>query len=331
MTDHSLDRARPRGGGDADRDADRGRHADRPVEIPKRGWVEVLKRTWSEQSRDNVSIVAAGVAFLSLLAVFPAMSAIVSLYGLVADPSQIERRMQELSGVLPSEAFEILSGQMRDLAGQAGGALSFGLALSVLLALWSAAGGVRSLMTALNIAYDEEEKRGFIAFAATALALTLGFILLMFVTLAVVIILPAVVGLLGLGQTAEWLVRLMRWPILAAALVLALAVLYRYGPSRATPKWRWVTPGAAVATGLWLLGSIAFSVYITNFADYNATYGALGGAIILLLWLYLGAYAVLLGAELDAEIEHQTARDSTTGPDRPMGDRGAHVADTLGR
>ncbi|WP_119678257.1 YihY/virulence factor BrkB family protein [Indioceanicola profundi] len=318
------------GGHPAGHEPGRGRSAERPSDIPKAGWKDILKRTWSEQSKDNVSIVAAGVAFLTLLALFPAMSAIVSIYGLVSDPQHIEQQVQSMQGVLPQQALDVLQSQLHSLASQAGGALSVGLIVSLLIALWSAAGGVRSLMTALNIVYDEQETRGMIAFYGTALALTLGLILLLFVIIAVVVIVPAILGFIGLGQAAEWLVRILRWPILAVAVALALAVLYRYGPSRARPKWRWVTWGAAIATGLWLLGSIAFSIYITNFADYNATYGSLGAGIVLLLWLYLGAYAVLLGAEIDAEIEHQTKRDTTTQPEKPMGSRGAKMADTVG-
>jgi len=309
---------------------DRGRHADSPGDIPKAGWKDILKRTWSEQSKDNVSIVAAGVAFLSLLAIFPALSATMSIYGMVADPAQVEQQLEGLAGALPQQAQEVIRGQLQDLASQAGGALTFGLILSLVIALWSAAGGVRSLMTALNIVYDEQEQRGMISFYGTALLLTLGFILLLIVILGLVVILPALLGALGLGEAVQSLVRWLRWPLLAGALTFALAVLYRYGPCRARPKWRWVTWGSAAATVLWLIGSIAFSIYINNFADYNATYGSLGAAIILLLWLYLGAYAVLLGAELDSEIEHQTVKDSTTGRPRPMGARGAHAADTVG-
>ncbi|QJE73145.1 YihY/virulence factor BrkB family protein [Aerophototrophica crusticola] len=311
-------------------DHSRGRHADTPTQIPAKGWWDILKRTWSESSRDNISIVAAGVAFLSLLAIFPAMSATIAIYGLVADPASIPEHVNSLSGVLPPDGLQVLQGQLQNLASQNSGALSFGLVSSLVLALWSAAGGIKSMMSALNIAYDEEEKRSFLKFTATALTLTLGAIMLLVVTIGIVIAVPAALHFIGLGQVVEWAVRILRWPLLGAALILALAVLYRYGPCRATPKWRWITWGAAAATLLWLAGSIAFSIYISKFADYNATYGSLGAGIILLLWLYLGAYAVLLGAELDAEMEHQTKKDTTTGPEKPMGERSAFVADTVG-
>jgi len=308
-----------------------GREADTPRAFDRQAWIQVLKRTLSESSRDNVGIVAAGVAFLSLLALFPGLSAAFALWGLVADPAQIEQQVEGLSSLLPQEAYSVLADQMRQLAQNAGGQLGIGLAVSIAVALWGAAGGVKALMTALNIVYDEEERRSFIRFTLTALALTLGLILMLMLMVALVVVVPPLLGILGQGGWAEWLVRILRWPLLGLALVLALAILYRYGPCRANARMRWLTWGATAATVLWLLGSIAFSIYISNFANYNATYGALGAAIILLLWLYLGAYAVLLGAELNAEMEHQTARDSTTGPPRPMGQRGAHAADTLGR
>lgn len=319
-----------------DREADpaadqQGRHADSPGQIPARGWWSILKRTLAESSRDNVWVVAAGVAFLALLAIFPALTATFSLYGLVADPQHVEEQVAALASVLPAQGREVLVGQLHALASQSGGALGTGLILSLGIALWSASSGVKALMSALNIVYEEAEKRSFLHFTGTALALTLGFILLLIFLIAVVIATPVVLGFLGLAGTADILVRLLRWPLLALALAFALAVLYRYGPSRARARWRWVSWGSAAATLLWIVGSIAFSLYITHFADYNATYGSLGAGIILLLWLYLGAYAVLLGAELDAEMEHQTARDTTSGPERPLGSRNARMADTVAR
>ncbi|WP_114391731.1 YihY/virulence factor BrkB family protein [Oleisolibacter albus] len=311
--------------------SDRGRHAHRPGEIPRRGWLDILKRAWSESSSDNISIVAAGVAFLSLLSLFPALSATISLYGLVADPQDITRHVESISAVLPPQGRDLLLQQLQGLAARGNdSALGFGLAVSILLALWSTSSGVKSMMTALNIAYDEQERRSFLRFTLTGLGLTLGFILMLFIAVAIVVVVPVILGILGLDQLFAWLARILRWPVLGAAIILALAVLYRFGPSRAQPRWRWITPGALVATVLWVAGSIAFSLYVSNFADYNATYGSLGAGIILLLWLYLGAYVVLLGAELNAEMEHQTMADTTTGPEQPMGRRDAHVADTLG-
>lgn len=309
--------------------AGRGRDAGSPSEIPKQGWRDILLRVKDEQSKDNMSIVAAGVAFYFLLALFPALAAMVSIWGLVADPAQLATEVQAMSGVLPEQARAIISDQLQQLAGS-GGQLGFWAVVSILIALWSASQGTKALMTAFNIAYEEEEKRGFLRYYGTALLLTLGMILFVPIVLAIVAAVPAIIGSLGLGATVEWVLRLARWPLLAVLVMVALAVLYRYAPSRDEPRWEWVSWGAAFATIVWLLGSIAFSVYVSNFGSFNETYGSFGAIIILLLWFNLTAYVVLLGAELNSEMEHQTARDTTVGAHEPMGSRGARMADTVG-
>lgn len=308
----------------------RGREADHPRNIPAKGWRDILLRVKDETSKDNISMIAAGVAFYLMLAIFPMLAATVSIYGLVADPADVQRNFEAVAGVIPEEARSIMVDQLTAVTSASGGQLGFGVVLSIALTLWSASRGVVAMITALNIAYDEVEQRSFIKLNAIALALTLALIVFMIVTLAVVIGLPVVIGYLNLGETIEWAIRLARWPILAVAIILALAVLYRYAPDRDAPRWRWVSWGAVVATAIWLLGSVAFSVYVSNFADYNKTYGAMGAVIILLLWFNLSSFAVLLGAELNAEMEHQTARDTTKGAARPLGQRRAYVADTVG-
>jgi membrane protein len=308
----------------------RGREADHPRKIPARGWRDILLRVKDETSKDNISMIAAGVAFYLMLAIFPMLAATVSIYGLVADPIDVQRNFEAVAGVIPEEARSIMVDQLTAVTAASGGQLGFGVVLSIALTLWSASRGVIAMITALNIAYDEKESRSFFRLNAIALALTLALIVFMIVTLAVVVGLPVVIGYLNLGQTVEWAIRLARWPILAVAIILALAVLYRYAPDRDSPRWRWVSWGAMVATAIWLLGSVAFSVYVSNFADYNKTYGAMGAVIILLLWFNLSSFAVLLGAELNAEMEHQTARDTTKGAERPLGQRRAYVADTVG-
>ncbi|MGQ9365216.1 YihY/virulence factor BrkB family protein [Azospirillum sp. ST 5-10] len=310
--------------------AGRGRRAERPGEIPRRGWKDVLWRVYEEQSKDNLGMVAGGVAYYALLALFPAIAAAVSIYGLVADPATVETHVQAMAGLLPEEALQVVRDQAKSVASASGSGLTVGAVAAILFALWSTSRGVSSMVTALNIVYDEQEGRSFLGLALLSLVLTVAGILFLFFTLAVVVVVPAVLQMVPLGGL-DWVVRLVRWPILAAAVMLALAVLYRYAPCRREPRWRWVTWGSAVATALWLLGSIAFSVYVTNFASYNETYGSVGAAVILLLWLNLTAYAVLIGAELNAEMEHQTARDTTEAPSKPMGERGAYVADTVGR
>lgn len=309
----------------------RGREASGPTEIPKPGWRDILLRTKAEMDRDNMSLVAAGVAFYMLLAIFPALAAMISIYGLVADPVQVEQQMSGAMEVMPPEAADILRGQMSQLAAQSPDGLSMGVILGVVLTLWSASKGIKALMQGLNIAYDERETRGFFKLNAVALLLTLGGLVVGMLTLSLVAVLPAILSLLPLPDVLSILVRLARWPILLGVLIVALAVVYRYAPSRDQPKWRWTSPGAAVAIGIWLLASIGFSVYVSNFGSYSKTYGSVGAVIILMTWFYLSSYVVLAGAELNAEIEHQTRRDTTKGPEQPMGERDAHVADTIGK
>ena len=326
--------ARPAATAAADRDQrgdGRGRRAERPRDIPTPGWRDIALRTKDEISDDHVSITAAGVAFYALLAIFPAIAALISIWGLVADPAQIEQQIGSVAGMLPQEAASILRDQVHKVASNAGGALSFGLIFGLLLTLYSAAAGMKALIEGLNVAYDEQEKRGFIRYNLVALGLTLGAIVALIVALGLIAVLPALLGSLGLGSTAATLIAWLRWPLLFVFAMVALAVLYRYAPSRDEPRWRWVSWGSVIATLLWVLGSIAFSLYVRNFASYDATYGSLGAVVILLMWLWLSAFIVLLGAELNSEMEHQTAEDTTAGPPRPLGERGARMADTVGR
>jgi membrane protein len=265
-----------------------------------------------------------------MLAIFPAIIAVVTVYGMVADPDQVESQVGELAKSLPSGADQLLTAQLKSVTSAGRQSLSIGLAVSLLAVLWSASGGVQGLVKGLNLVYDEQESRGFLKLRGLSLLLTLGAILTAVVAVALVAVFPAVVDDLGLGRTGELAASVARWVVLALLVLVALAVLYRFAPDRASPRWRWVSWGAVVALVLWLLGSIGFSWYVDNFGKYNQTYGALAAVIILLLWLFLSAFVVLLGAELDAESERQTARDTTTGPSRPMGSRDAEVADTLG-
>ena len=310
--------------------ASRGREAGRPGEIPARGWWDITRRVMSQMKEDRLSIIAAGVAFYGLLAVFPALIALVALYGLVFDPAQVEQQISAVSGMLPPQAADILLGQLHELTQTDSAALGAGAIGGLVLALWSASAGVRTLMEALNVAYDEEEKRGFVGFYGTALLLTLGAVLGAILAIGLVVALPVAAKFLGLGSFVENLLGFARWPIFALLLLLGLAVAYRYGPSRDEPRWRWVSVGAVVAMVLWVVGSIAFSIYVTQFGNYNETYGAMGAVVILLMWFLLSSYAVLLGAEFNAEMERQTRKDTTKGPEKPMGARSAYAADTVG-
>jgi membrane protein len=308
----------------------RGREASTPSEIPPRGWLDIARRVKEQIRRDRLSIIAAGVAFYGLLAIFPGLVALVATYGLFADPVQIERQVASLSAILPPEAAQVVMAQLRDLVATDRTALGLGAIGGLLLALWSASAAVRTLMEALNVAYAEEERRGLIRFYGTALLLTFGGVIAVVLAIALVVGLPAFFKLIGLNWLVETVVSLARWPVLALLAIIAFAVLYRFGPSRARPRWRWVSWGATIAVALWIFGSALFSLYVTRFGNYNETYGAAGAVVILLMWFLLSSYAILIGAEINAEMERQTRRDTTSGPERPMGARGAYAADTVG-
>jgi membrane protein len=309
-------------------EGERGRRAERPSEIPARGWRDIALRVKREAARDNLSIIAAGVAYYAFFAIFPALAAIVLAYGLVADPSAVGSHLASLSGV-PSGVRDMLGQQLTALARQSGRSLSFGVVVSLLLALWSATKGIKALIESLNIAYDERERRGFFHRTGITLLFTLGTIAMAIFAVVLVAVVPAAVDRLGLPGFAVTLIRWARWPVLAATVLLGLALLYRYGPSRAHARWRWVTVGSALATGVWLAASAGFSFYVSRFGSYNKTYGSVAAIAILLTWFLLSAYVVIFGAELNGEMEHQTERDTTTGPPEPLGRRGARYADTV--
>jgi membrane protein len=309
--------------------ADRGVRAETPAQIPHRGWWEVLRRTASRFSDDRLLTEAAGVTFFTLLAVFPAMTALVSLYGLFADPAAIAQHLETLGNVIPSGGMQILEEQVHRLTAKGHTTLGLSALLGLVVALWSANSGMKALCDALNVAYAEEERRGFLRRTLITLALTVGGILFMLLAMAAVLVLPVVLNFVGLGPMADLLLRILRWPLLLLAVIFLLACIYRFGPSREQAKWRWVSWGSAVAAAVWLLGSAAFSWYVANFGSYNETYGSLGAAIGFMTWIWLSSTIVLVGAELNAELEHQTARDTTTGPTRPLGTRGAVKADTV--
>ncbi|MCZ2814801.1 YihY/virulence factor BrkB family protein [Modestobacter sp. VKM Ac-2984] len=306
-----------------------GINADRPTDIPRRGWVQIVKRSWAENNADNMPIIAGGVAFFAFLSIFPALIATISIYGLVASPEQVAEQIESLSDQLPDTAQDILTQQLTDITSNAGGALTFGLIASVLGALWTASGGVNNMVKAVNIAYDEVETRNFLKLRALSLVLTLGAIVFVLFTFALIAVVPIVLDVLPLGGVGTVLAQVLRWVLLLAVVVGSLAVLYRAAPDRDAPKIRWVSLGSLVVTVIWAVVSVAFSFYVNNFSSYNETYGAIAGVIVLMLWLYLTCYLVLLGAEINAETEHQTARDTTQGDPEPMGKRDAVVADEV--
>jgi membrane protein len=306
-----------------------GVHAEKPTQIPAKGWLQIVKRAWAENTADNMPIIAGGVAFFGFLAVFPALIATISIYGLVASPAEVAQQIESLSGQLPTEAQTLLREQLTSITENSGGALTVSLVISILAALWSASGGTGNLITAVNIAYDEVETRGFVKRKALALGLTLGAIVFILITFALVAVVPVVLDALPLGIFGTILAQVLRWVLLLGVVAGSLAILYRVAPDRDAPKMRWVSLGSVVVTVIWAVVSLLFSLYVNNFGSYDKTYGAIAGVIVLMLWLYLTCYLVLLGAEINAETEHQTAHDTTEGEPAPMGRRDATVADEL--
>ena len=287
-------------------------------------------RVYERFSRDRILLVAAGVTFYALLAFFPAIAALVSLYGLFADPSTVTKHLADLSGILPGGAMDLISDQVKRITSKGSGTLGFAFFSGLAISLWSANAGMKAIFDALNVVYEEEEKRSFVALTLQALACTLGALVFFLLTLGAVVVLPVVLKVLPFGNVVEWLLTILRWPILYGVVVLGLACIYRYGPSRDKAQWRWLTWGSVLAAAVWLVVSMLFSWYVANFGTYNETYGSLGAAVGFMTWVWLSTTVVLVGAEINAEMEHQTARDTTVRPEKPMGARGARMADTVG-
>lgn len=308
----------------------RGRQAENPYNIPPVGWKDVYWRALREFRDDQIANAARGVAFAIMLALFPAIGAFVAIFSMVADVDAAQRQIESFGGVLPPDTVAFVSGQIERIAGQTQATLSFAFALSLLLSLWGANVGMKSLFAALNIAYEEREKRTFFRMTLITLAFTVGAVIFLTAAMASVMAVPQVLEFLGLGMLIgpmTWL----RWPMLLVVTMLALALLYRFGPSRADPRWRWVSLGSVTASLLWLLVSLLFSWYLSSVADFNATYGSLGTVFAFMMWLWLSSAVVLFGAEVNSEMERQTLKDSTTGEPQPLGQRGAVAADTVGK
>ena len=311
-------------------ESERGRWAAVPWQIPWAGWKDILWRTYAQIGEDRLLAVAAGVVFYGLLALFPAVTAFVSLYGLFAKASTINDHLALVAGFLPAGGVDIIQEQVNRIAAKGEAKLGFAFAFGLALALWSANAGMKALIDALNVIYDEKEKRGFIKLNFVSLILTAGGLLAILTAVGAIVVLPVVLSFVGLGGWTETLLRLLRWPVLVFVVIFGLAVLYRFGPSRERPRWEWLSVGSVLAAVAWLASSALLSWYLANFANYDATYGSLGAAIGLMMWMWMSSIVILFGAELNSEIEHQTARDSTTGGERPLGQRGAVMADTVG-
>jgi len=308
----------------------RGRTATVPREIPLKGWKDIALRLKDEVAQDRVGLMAAGVAFYGLLALFPAITAMLAIGGLMVEPDRIVKQLSVLEGVVPQEVLSIITTQATAVAGAGNQGLGLAALFGILLALYSASKGMGSLMQGLNVAYDEEETRGFFAKTTITLALTLFLIFGLLAGMGATLVVPAALQLVDAGPLIGWIGTGLTWVLLIALTLVGLAVVYRYGPSRDAPEFRWVSWGAAVACVLWIVGSVGFAFYISNFGTYNESFGTLAGVVVLLMWFWISAFIILLGAELNAEMEAQTAHDTTVGMDREMGARDAVKADRLG-
>lgn len=306
-----------------------GRDACSPAAIPVRGWRAVLRRVWREAISDRLGLVAAGCAFYATVALFPGLSVLISVYGLVFDPATVAPQLEVLKDVLPDAANTLIRERIGTIVSQDPPRLGLGIAIGMLVTLFSAGAAMRAMLSALNLAYEETERRSFLAFHLTALGFTLAGVLAVSVMLATLVVLPAALGPFGIGPEHAGTLRLAAFTILLPCVAIGLSLLYRFGPCRRSARWTWITPGSIVATLVWLAASAGLSFYVTNVASYDATYGPLGAVVALMIWFWVSAYIVLLGAELNAELELQTAADSTIGPARPLGRRGAYVADTV--
>jgi membrane protein len=308
----------------------RGRRARAPLQIPWRGWKDIAFRTYQETQDDRLLALAAGVVFYSLVALFPAIAAGVSFYALFADAGLVAKHLSLAAGIVPAELLDILRDEITRIGARNDGKLTFGFLAGFGIALWSANAGMKAIFDALNVIYDEQEKRGFVRLNLVSLFFTACAIGAVVLAIGTVVIFPLFLAAFGVQRDEELIIGYLRWPVMFGLIIVSLAVLYRYGPSRRLAKWRWINVGSVFAASAWLAVSSLFSWYLGNFANYNATYGALGAAVGLMMWMWLSTIVVLVGAEVNSEIEHQTARDSTVGPERPLGGRGAVMADTVG-
>ncbi len=307
-------------------------NAERPSEFSKKAWIDIGKRVLEQIKLDHMQITAAGVAFYFFLALFPTIVAAISLYSLVLDPAQIADDMAKLQAFLPPETFSIFQEIMNPLLNESSNTLGWSFALSILFSIWSANKGTSAIFEGVNISYNQLDERGFIKKKALTLVFTFGGIIIGIISIAAVIAFPSLVDKLQLSATLTGILNYGRWILMALILIFSLGILYKFAPARDRAMFKWVSWGACIATFLWLAGSLLFSWYVSNFGSFDSTYGSFAAVIILLLWLFLTAFIVLIGAEINSEMEHQTLKDSTIGEPKPMGERGAwhadHLADT---
>ncbi|MEP6342791.1 MAG: YihY/virulence factor BrkB family protein [Maricaulaceae bacterium] len=300
-----------------------------PLEFNRKDIWHIAKSSYGEVSRDNVSIVAAGVAFFALLALFPLITGCLSIYGYLADPASAQDHLSLVSGLLPAEVWTLINDQVQSVARAPKADLGLRIICSLILALWAAGAGIRAMMRALNIALDETETRNPIKFYGTAFIFTISMTIFISTSLVVLVGVPTVLNFFKLDDISGVLTKWLPWGLLIMIFALTNMILYRYGPSRRPAKLRWIFPGVLFATITWLIISAGFSYFVSHFSTYNATYGSLSAVIILLIWLWLTAFVVIMGAEINGEMERHTCVDTTRGPDRPIGQRGAAMADFM--
>jgi len=323
--DPSFDRGDPVGP-----DPRRGRFAHGPSEIPALGWKDVLLRVYNGISDDRILANAAGVTYYALLALFPGIAAVVSIYGLFGDPNSIVSHVDTMAGFAPGGAIDVLREELTRLSAQGSTTLGVSFVIGLAISLWSANSGIKALFDSLNVVYEEEEKRNFIRLNAVTLTFTIATIAFLLVALACVVAFPVMLNHFPAPGVTGWLLSIARWPVLLMLVAVGLTLIYRYGPSRTEPRWEWITWGGGLAAAIWLAASALFSWYAANFGSFNKTYGSLGAIIGFMTWMWVSIIVVLLGAKLNAAIEHQTARESNVGPPKPLGGRRAKMADTIG-
>ena len=302
--------------------------AHHPAGIPRAGWRQVAERSWREIQVDQVPLLAAGVAFWAFISLFPAMAAATAVYGLVADPATITQQAQAVTDALPASAAAPIVDQMETISARSSNSLSLSLVISVLLALWTSSAAISNVMVAVNAAYDEQETRSFLRRKAIALLLSVGAVTFIVTSVGLIAVAPTLLDTFVPEGATRALLQVARWVGLVLAAGSAVALLYKIAPDRAQPRLAWVSVGSVLATVVWLLASLGFSLYVENLGRYSHTYGALAGVAVLMLWLWITALIILVGAEVNAEAEQQTIRDTTVGEPRPMGQRNAVKADT---
>jgi membrane protein len=308
----------------------RGRHGQTPAQIPPAGWRDVALRVFHGISEDRITTISGGVTFFVLLALFPGLAGLISLYGLFADSTTVAQHLNSLDGILPEGGIQILRDQLQQLTSQPPQKLGFATLASLAISLWSANGGIKAMFEGLNAVYEENEKRSFIKLNAISLALTLAAVAFVIASLLTITVVPKLLSFLDLPGISE-IVNYARWPVLLVVASLMIAVIYCFGPSREQLQWRWISPGSIFAAVTWIAASLLFSWYTAHFGSYNKTYGSLGAAVGFMTWIWISTMVILIGAKINAELEHQTGANTTAGTPAPRGERGARMADTVGR